>query len=144
MSEPSPYSTVHVHEQDNEYYSKIKSLWTYTISTGYKISALVAHWHSDCCMSCSCLIPNYSTALVQEQQECNWQRWWLQVLWSSQPVLKGCLKVNIQYLNYLSQFESLLWLCWMLYCTVGALYKPLFVFCYDSCVNLLLYSWISA
>ena len=46
-------------------------------SLGYKISALVASWHSDSSKSCSCLISNYSTALVQEEQECNWQRWWL-------------------------------------------------------------------
>ena len=59
-----------------------------------KITALVAHRHSDSCTSRSCLISNYSTALVQEEQECNWQRWWLQVFWSLQCVQKGYLKVE--------------------------------------------------
>ena len=36
-------------------------------STGYKISALVAHWHSYSCTSCSCLISNYSTVPLQEE-----------------------------------------------------------------------------
>ena len=32
---------------------------------------------------------------------CNWQRWWLQVLWSLQHVQKGCLKVKIVCWNVL-------------------------------------------
>ena len=60
--------------------------------TGYKISELVVHWHSDSCTSCSYHISNHSTVLAQE---CNWQRWWLQVLWFLQHVQKGCLKIKV-------------------------------------------------
>ena len=63
------------------------------LSQTKKLSALTVHWCSDSCISCSHLIPNYSTVLVQEEQECDWQRLLLQVLWSLQHVQRDCLIV---------------------------------------------------
>ena len=71
------------------------------LSQTKKISALVAHWCSDSCTSCSHLILNYSTVLVQEEQECDWQRLLLQVLWSLQHVQRDCLIVKVVWWNYL-------------------------------------------
>ena len=41
-------------------------IWHDVATTVIKISTLVAHWHSDSCTSCSHLISNYSTVLVQK------------------------------------------------------------------------------
>ena len=55
----------------------------------------VAYFYMNCWTDsytcCSCLISNYSTVLVQEEQECNGKRWWLQVFWSLQLEDKRCV-----------------------------------------------------
>ena len=85
-------------EYINQQFNNFDMTWP---QQAIKISSLVAHWHSDSCTSSSHLISNYSTVVVQKQQECNCQRWWMQVTCSLQQVLKSCLEVTVVYWNVL-------------------------------------------